>query len=174
MYAACFRFEHAAFFVMDNQIRRAIPDDVPAIHGLMREFALYEGLLDSLTVTEEILREVLFGESAFVEALVAEVDGSLGGYAMFYPHFSSFRGQAGYYLEDIYVDSGFRGRRFGERMLREVARLARERGFVRLDFQVLEWNTSAIEFYKSLGAELYDEDRHFKFTAGAFERLAAL
>lgn len=158
---------------MSIQIRPPAPDDVAAIFSLMREFALYEGLLDAHTITEPVLAETLFGADAFVESLVAEVDGELAGYALFYPHFSSFRGQAGYYLEDIYIDSSFRGHGLGERMLREVARLGKARGFVRIDFQVLEWNTPAIDFYKSFGADVNEEDRHFRFVDDAFERLAA-
>lgn len=158
---------------MSIEIRPAEPDDVTAIYSLMREFALYENLLDAHTVTEEILTETLFGPSSFVEALIANVDDAPAGYAIFYPHFSSFRGQVGYYLEDIYIDSHFRGHGLGERMLREVARHAKQKGFVRIDFLVLEWNRTAIDFYRNLGADVNDEDCHFRFVDEAFERLAA-
>ena len=114
----------------------------------------------------------MFGEGSFVEGLICDLDGETAGFAIFYPRFSSFRGQRGYYLEDIYVDSAYRGRGFGEALLREIARKGKARGFERIDFQVLEWNFAAIEFYKSLGAVIEDEDKHLKFVDEAFERLA--
>jgi ribosomal protein S18 acetylase RimI-like enzyme len=156
---------------MEPIIREASPADVAVIVSLLRDFAEFENLSEFLTITESDLTEAMFGESAFVEALICECGGSTAGFAIFYPRFSSFRGQRGYYLEDIYIDSVFRGRGLGEALLRAIARKAKRRGFERIDFQVLEWNSAAIEFYRSLGAALDDDDKHFKFVDGAFERL---
>src|SRR5947209_13592649 len=144
-------------------IRLAEPADVAAIIALMREFAVFEGLLDHFENTEERLSQILFGEGRFVNALVAEVDDRVWAYSIFYPNFASFRGQLGMYLEDIYITADYRGRGIGDAMLREVARIAARRGFERIDFQVLEWNTSAIDFYEKLGAVRDDIERHFKF-----------
>jgi ribosomal protein S18 acetylase RimI-like enzyme len=159
-----------AFFYMPI-IREAQISDVPAIISLLADFAAFENLSEYLTISEADLQEAMFGEGSFVEGLICEVDGDTAGFAIFYPRFSSFRGQRGYYLEDIYVDSAYRGRGFGEALLREIARKGKARGFQRIDFQVLEWNSAAIEFYKALGAVIEDEDKHLKFVDEAFERL---
>ncbi len=90
----------------------------------------------------------------------------------FYPNFSSFRGERGIYLEDIYIKPEFRGAGAGKLLLSEVARIAAERGFERMDFQVLDWNTPAIEFYKRLGAVCNADETHFKFSGEAFAALA--
>ena len=108
-----------------------------------------------------------------LEALVAEENGTCSGYALYYPNYASFRGQKGYYLEDLYVAAEFRGRGVGEAFLREIARRGSQRGFKRIDFQVLGWNAPAIGFYERLGAHRDETERHFKFTDVAFAQLAA-
>jgi ribosomal protein S18 acetylase RimI-like enzyme len=153
-------------------IREAETADVPVILSLLADFAAFENLSEFLTISEDDLREAMFGESSFVEGLVCEFEGQTAGFAIFYPRFSSFRGQRGYYLEDIYIDSSYRGRGFGEALLREIAKKGKARGFGRIDFQVLEWNFAAIEFYKALGAVVEDEDKHLKFVDEAFDQLA--
>ena len=157
---------------METLVREANESDVPVIISLLSDFAAFENLSEFLTITGADLHNAMFGEGAFVEGLVCEVDGSTGGFAIFYPRFSSFRGQCGYYLEDIYIGDAFRGRGLGEKLLKEIARKGKARGFKRIDFQVLEWNFAAIEFYKALGAVLDDEDKHYKFVDQAFESLA--
>lgn len=156
---------------MEPTIREALESDVPSILKLLRDFAAFENLSEYLTIGEAELYNAMFGPASFVEGLVCEVDGETAGFAIFYPRFSSFRGQTGYYLEDIYIDDAHRGRGFGEKLLQAIARKGKSRGFQRIDFQVLEWNFAAIEFYKSLGAVLDDQDKHFKFVDDAFERL---
>lgn len=158
---------------MSYEIRKTALADIPNVIRLLLEFAEYEKLLDHVDTTEEKLRRAMFGEGAFVEGLVAVVEHNLAGYAIFYPNFASFRGQPGLYLEDIYISAAHRGRGLGETMIREIARLARTRGFERIDFQVLDWNTPAIEFYKKLGAVRDETERHFKFTDEAFANLAS-
>lgn len=158
---------------MDIQIRKSTPDEVPAIVRLMREFAEYENLGDYCEITEARLFEVMFGENAFVEGLVAFHADDPVAYAMFYPYFASFRGQCGYYLEDIFVAEDFRRNGLGEAMVRIVAKLAQQRGFERIDFQVLEWNAPAVKFYEKLGAIRDDSERHFKFIDNSFNSLVA-
>ena len=158
---------------MDIQIRKSSPDEVPAIVRLMRDFAEYENLAEYCEITEQRLFEVMFGEEAFVEGLVAFHDQIPVAYAMFYPYFASFRGQCGYYLEDIFVAEDFRRNGLGEAMVKIVARLAKQRGFERIDFQVLEWNTPAVKFYEKLGAVRDDSERHFKFIDSSFTSLIA-
>lgn len=157
---------------MTLTIKNAELENIPPIIALLREFAEYENLLDFCEVTEERLKIALFGETKVAEAIVAFDGETAIGYAVFYPNFATFRGQRGFYLEDIYITKMARGRGVGEMMLKYIAKLGKECGFERIDFQVLEWNTPAVEFYKKLGAVRDDEERHFKFTDAAFEKLA--
>lgn len=147
--------------------------DVPSILALMREFAEYEELLDSFEATEERLRAAFFGDGRVAEALVAFDGARPVAYAVFYPNFATFRGQRGFYLEDIFITRDCRGQGLGEMLLRRVAQTAKARGYERIDFQVLTWNEPAIKFYESLGARRDETERHFKFTDEAFGRLAA-
>lgn len=156
---------------MDIQIRKSTPDEVPAIVRLMRDFAEYEDLGDYCDITEDGLFDVMFGDEAFVEGLVAFHQGEPVAYALFYPYFASFRGQSGYFLEDIFIAEDFRRNGLGEAMVRIIARLAKQRGFQRIDFQVLEWNTPAVKFYEKLGAIRDDSERHFKFIDNSFQSL---
>lgn len=157
---------------MSFQIETAKEKHIPAIIELMREFAEYEYLQDFLEITEEKLFEAVFGENGFVECLVATSDEKPFAYALFYLNFSSFRGQTGVYLEDIFIRKDFRKYGVGELMLKQIARIGRENGAVRMDFQVLDRNTPAINFYKKHGAVMNESERHFKFTDEAFEKLA--
>ena len=157
---------------MSIRIEKASEENIPQILALLYEFAEYEKLLDSFEVTEERLRIAFFGDGKVAEAIVA-FDGERAiGYAIFFPYFATFRGQRGIYLEDIYLTTQARGKGVGEMMLKYIAKIAKERGFERIDFQVLEWNAPAIGFYERLGAERNDEERHFKFAGEAFENLA--
>jgi ribosomal protein S18 acetylase RimI-like enzyme len=156
---------------MDMTIRAIVPGDVPDVIALVREFAAFENLSDFCEVTEESLSAAMFGDSAVTQGLIA-LDGEQAiGYAIFYPNFASFRGQRGFYLEDIYINNAYRGKGVGEAMIREIARLASARGFERIDFLVLDWNTPAVMFYQKLGALRDEDERHFKFTDSAFKKL---
>ncbi len=160
-----------ALAFMDTEIRRLDPADIPDVVALIREFADFEQLSKYCEVTEERLREALFGDDAVVEGLVALDRERIVGYALFFPNFSSFRGQRGFYLDDIYVAADYRGQRVGEAMLRRIAGIAASRGFERIDLMVLDWNKKAADFYDKLGAVRDDDERHFKFTDDAFRRL---
>jgi len=157
---------------MSLKIKKAEGKDIPMILALLREFAEYESLLDYLEVTDERLNTALFGEGAVAEAILAMNDDVAIGYAIFYPNFATFRGQRGIYLEDIYIQPAHRRGGTGEKMLRHICRLAKERGYERMDFVVLDWNTPAVNFYKKLGAEIDQQERHFKFVDEAFKDLA--
>ena len=158
---------------MQQTIRKIHPADLASVVSLMREFAAFENLLDYCTVTEERLYTAMFGENAVVEGLIALTGQTPVGYALFYPNFSSFRAQRGLYLEDIYINSEYRGFGLGATIIREIARTAASRGLERIDFMVLDWNTPAVKFYKKLGAIRDDDERHFKFTDDAFIKLAS-
>ena len=157
---------------MTLTIKKAELENIPQIIALLQEFAEYENLLDFVEITEERLKIALFGEGKTAEAIVAFDGAAAIGYAVFNPNFSTFRGQRGFYLEDIYIRKDFRKKGVGEMMLKHIAKLAETRGFERIDFLVLEWNTPAARFYKKLGAVRDEEERHFKFTDEAFQKLA--
>ncbi|MBC7899495.1 MAG: GNAT family N-acetyltransferase [Saprospiraceae bacterium] len=158
---------------MSIEIREATEQDLAGIIGLMREFAEYEKLAEYFDITEVKLSRVLFGDGTFVECLVAADGENLMAYALFYPCFASFRGESGFYLEDIFITADHRGRSVGEIMLRKIAAKAKARGYERIDFQVLDWNKPAINFYEKLGATGNFDESHFKFSGKAFENLAA-
>ena len=155
----------------DVKISRAEPEDIPAILELMREFAEFENLLDFLEITEEILHQTLFGEDSFVRCLMAHDHKKPVAYAFFFPSFSSFRGQKSVYLEDIFITEKYRQHGVGEKLLKAVAGRGKEFGAERMDFQVLQWNTPAVEFYKKHAATMDADERHFKFTDKAFAKL---
>ena len=157
---------------MNLRIQTADEKNIPAIIELMREFAEYENLLGYLEITEEKLYEAMFGKNGFVECLIAFGDEKPVAYALYYLSFASFRGQFGIYLEDIYITENYRQLGLGEMMLRQIARIGKENGAVRMDFQVLDWNAPAINFYKKHGAEMNESERHFKFSDEAFDKLA--
>ena len=139
---------------------------------MIREFAAFENLSEFCEVTAESLTDALFGANACVEGLLAfSGDESAIGYALFYENYASFRGQRGFYLEDLYVKPAFRGRKIGEAFLKRIAEIAASRNFRRIDFLVLDWNEPAIKFYGKLGAVRDESERHFKFTDEAFEKL---
>lgn len=134
------------------EVRAATPGDLAAVWQLMHGLAEYERMTEIITGTPERLGEALFGEQSFVQALVAESEGHLLGYALFYPTFSSFRTRSRLWLEDLFVEPGARGTGTGRALLASLARLALARGHERIDWHVLDWNTPAIAFYEHLGA----------------------
>jgi ribosomal protein S18 acetylase RimI-like enzyme len=161
------------FSFMNVIITAARPDHIPEIIRLMREFAEYEKLLQFCEVTEERLRDAMFGPGAFVKGLIAAKDQKLIGYALAYRSFASFRGQRGYFLEDLYVSGDARGTGIGEALIRAVARMARADGAERLDLLVLKWNEPARRFYKRLGGREGDDEAHYRFLENAFDGLAS-
>lgn len=157
---------------MNFNIRKAAETDVSQIIALLREFAEFENLSEYCETTEEKLLDAMFGTKAFVEGLIAFDKETPIGYAIFYPNFASFRGHRGVYLEDIFIKPDYRGKGIGEAMLKRIARIGAVGGAVRMDFQVLDWNESAIKFYENFGAEMDESERHFKFTDEAFLNLS--
>ena len=158
---------------MSVRITTIIENDVADVVSLMREFAAYENLSEYCTVTEERLSAAMFGDSSIIEGLIAFADDGAIAYALFYPSFSSFRGERGLFLEDIYITEEYRRHNLGEEMLCEIARIAKQRGCERIDFHVLDRNTPAVKFYLKHGAERNTDERHFKFAGEAFLSLAS-
>ena len=158
---------------MGITIRVATENDIPAVISLIHEFAAFEELSDFCEVDKSRLSIAMFGAGGFVQGLIAEDGERPVGYALYFRNFSSFRGQRGFYLDDIYVTEAYRGQGVGEMMLRKIARHATSEGLERIDFLVLDWNTPAAGFYRKLGAIHDPEERHYKFTDDAFRRLAS-
>ncbi|MEU0393368.1 GNAT family N-acetyltransferase [Streptomyces sp. NPDC006208] len=155
-------------------IRTAVPADVPVIHAMVRELADYEKALDEARASEEQLREALFGERPAAFAHVAVTDeGEVAGFALWFLNFSTWRGVHGIYLEDLYVRPSLRGGGYGKALLTELARICVERGYERLEWSVLDWNTPSINFYKSLGARPQDEWTVYRLTDEALTALGA-
>jgi GNAT superfamily N-acetyltransferase len=146
------------------RIRPAIIHDVPAIANFIRKLAEYEKLSHAVNVTEDLLREHLFGRKPAAEVLIAELDGHEVGFALFFQNYSTFVGRPGIWLEDLFVLPEFRGKGAGKALLTAVARLAAQRNCGRLEWAVLDWNSPAIEFYKSVGARPLDDWTIFRMT----------
>jgi GNAT superfamily N-acetyltransferase len=137
-------------------LRAAEEADVPAIFGLIGELADYERLRSQMVGSAAALRRHLFGEPRFAQALMAEWDGSVAGFALYFFNYSTFLCQPGLYLEDLFVRPEFRGRGIGLNLLRRLEQLAHEAGCGRLEWSVLDWNQSAIDFYREFGAQPHE------------------
>jgi GNAT superfamily N-acetyltransferase len=153
-------------------LRSATAADVPQILAYIQGLAEYEKLSHACVATEESLRQTLFGPRPYAEVILGEFDGKPAGFALFFHNYSTFRAAPGIYLEDLYVLPERRGHGVGKALLKELAKLAVERGCARLEWSVLDWNTPAIDFYKSLGAEPQDEWTIFRVTGQALSDLA--
>jgi GNAT superfamily N-acetyltransferase len=153
-------------------VRPVRPDDVPAVVGLVRELADYEKALHEVRLTEEQLTGVLFGDSPALFGHVVELDGQIVGIALWFLNFSTWRGTHGVYLEDLYVSPKHRGSGLGKELLRTLAAVCVERGYSRLEWSVLDWNTPSIEFYKAAGAVPLDEWTVFRLTDDALTAFA--
>jgi GNAT superfamily N-acetyltransferase len=157
---------------MNATLRSATIDDAPTIAGLIRELAVYEKLEDQARATADDLARHLFGDRPAAEVILAEVAGEAVGFALFFSNFSTFRGQPGIYLEDIFVRLEFRGQGIGKALLAKVARIAVDRGCGRLEWSVLDWNQPSIDFYRSQGAVPMDEWTVFRVADEALLLLA--
>jgi len=158
---------------MAATIRAATPADVGAVHALMYELAEFEKLTHLFTGTADGLADALFGARPAAEALVAEDDGRIVGYALFFHNYSTFLSRRGLYLEDLYVQPSQRGTGLGTAMLRALAAIAVERGCARFEWTVLDWNKPAIGFYEKLGASVLPDWRVVRMAGEALEKLAA-
>ena len=157
----------------DFLLRAAEPRDVNAIVGLIGELAEFEKLSHLLQVTPETLHPHLFGERPVVEAQVAQLDGEVVGFALFFTNFLTFLSKPGLYLEDIYVRPALRGRGIGEALLSRLAAIAVERGYGRFEWSVLDWNSNAIRFYEKMGATVLPDWRLCRITGDALQRFGA-
>ncbi|HXN10259.1 MAG TPA: GNAT family N-acetyltransferase [Steroidobacteraceae bacterium] len=138
------------------RLRAAEAADVPVIHQLIGELADFERLRHQMRGDPQDLRRHLFGEPPFAEVLLAEWDGEIGGFALYFFNYSTFLCRPGLYLEDLFVRPALRGRGLGAALLRAVELRAMERGCGRLEWAVLDWNQGAIEFYRRFGARPHE------------------
>lgn len=155
---------------MALRLRRAGPGDSGLVLALIRELADYEKLGHEVDATEAMIEAAL--SSATTHCEIAEWNGELAGQALWFTNFSTFRGRSGLYLEDLYVRAAFRGRGIGKALLAHLARECGVRGWPRMEWVVLDWNQSAIDFYRSLGAEIAGDWRLCRLDGEALTALA--
>ncbi|RKT85479.1 L-amino acid N-acyltransferase YncA [Saccharopolyspora antimicrobica] len=154
-------------------IRRATEADVPAMVELVHELALYEKAPELCHLTEQQLSAALFGPDPALFGHVAEVDGAVVGLALWFLNFSTWEGVHGIYLEDLFVQPQQRGSGLGKALLQALAKECVDRGYARLEWQVLDWNKPAIDFYKAAGAIPMDEWTVFRLTGDPLRAFSA-
>lgn len=154
------------------KVRQARINDVPEIFNLIRALAEYEKLSHQVTGTAADLQEHLFGDRLYAESIVAESDGKIVAFALFFANYSTFLTKPGVYLEDLFVLPDYRRRGIGKAMLSYLGKLAIDRDAGRLEWSVLDWNESAIAFYQSMGAEVLPDWRTCRVTGKALSKLS--
>ena len=137
-------------------IRKATPNDTPTIFDLIKKLSVYEKMENEVITSVEELRENIFSKN-FSKVLLAEEEGKPVGFALYFFNFSTFVGKPGLYLEDLFVEPEYRGKGYGKKLFVELAKIALKENCGRMEWSVLNWNTTAIEFYKSLQAKPMDE-----------------
>jgi len=152
-------------------IREATPADVPAIMQLIHDLAEYEKAPQEVETNEVEIAAALFADQPKVFAHVIDLDGEVIGMAIWFLNFSTWLGKHGIYLEDLYVKPKYRGRGYGLAILKFLAALCVQRGYGRFQWWVLDWNTPAIEFYKSQGAIAMDEWTVYRVSGEALKTL---
>ncbi len=157
---------------MSLNIRRARPDEAGLVLSLVRELAEYEKLSHEVEATEAGIGEALFTANPRLFCDIAEWNGEVAGFAVWFINFSTFSGRSGIYLEDLFVRPALRGNGIGKALLSHLAQECVANGWSRLQWAVLDWNTPSIEFYKSLGAVLMDEWTICKVAGPALTALA--
>jgi GNAT superfamily N-acetyltransferase len=158
---------------LEFRIQPATAGDIPVILSLIKGLAEYEKLSHEVVATEESLRESLFGQRRVAEVILGSAGAEAVGFAVFFHNYSTFLGGPGIYLEDLFVLPQWRRRGLGTQLLRYIAQQAVARGCGRLEWSVLDWNETAIDFYKKLGARAMDEWTVYRVTGDALKRLAS-
>src|SRR5580693_6044669 len=157
---------------MDPLVRPATSADIPQILTFIRALAAYEREPEAVTATEADLLRDGFGPNPYYFCLIAEHDGRPAGFAFYFFDYSTWLGRPGLYLEDLFVHPEFRGLGVGKALLQRVAAIAVEKGCARMKWEVLDWNTPAIDFYAAMGAEFMDTWRNVRVSGEALARLA--
>ena len=157
---------------MPLTIRDATRDDAPQILAFIRALAEYEREPDAVNATVDDLLRDGFGPQPFYRCLMAELDQKPVGFALYFFNYSTWLGRPGLYLEDLFVPPDLRGKGIGKALLQRVAQIAVENHCPRLQWEVLDWNTPAIDFYRAMGAEFLDEWRNVRVSGDALLALA--
>lgn len=157
---------------MDIQIRTATREDAPLILEMIIELAVYEKARHEVKASVTDIENSLFAPDSKTEALLCCVDGKPAGYAVFFTSYSTWLGNNGIYLEDLYVSPEYRGAGAGKKLLKHIAKLAFERQCQRLEWSVLDWNQPAIDFYQSIGAQPQDEWVRYRMDAETIAKFA--
>lgn len=153
-------------------IRPARVEDCEQILSLIMELAVYEKLADQVVATPQVLAHTLFGPRPYAEVLLAEMQGKVVAYALFFYSFSTFIGRPGLYLEDIYVQPAWRHQGIGRAMMTRVAQIAVDSQCARFEWSVLDWNEPSIAFYRSIGAEPMNGWTQQRLSGQALQQLA--
>lgn len=151
-------------------IRNATPQDTEIIYDFIRKMAIYEKLESEMDTSVEALHQALFVEHQ-AEVVIGEENGQAVGFALFFHNFSTFKGQRGLYLEELFIEQEHRGKGYGKALLLHLVQIAVERKCRRMDWLVLDWNAPSIAFYKSLGAIPLDDWTVFRLTETQLHRL---
>ncbi len=154
-------------------IRNATPEDIPLILEFIRELAEYERAPEQAVARPEDLLRDGWGPEPKFRVVIAEWQGAPAGFALFFYNYSTWQGRAGIYLEDLFVRPQFRGKGIGKALLVHLAQIAVRENCGRFQWQVLDWNTPSIDFYKSLGAVVMQEWLTMRVEGDALDRLAA-
>jgi GNAT superfamily N-acetyltransferase len=157
---------------MNASLRPTTAADIANLHRLMRDFAAYEKLEHRFKISEASLHDVLFGAKPMLESMLADVEGTTIGFALWYFQFGTFSGRCGLFVEDIYIEPTHRGGGIGLALFRHMARVALARDCVQMEWNVLDWNTPAIEFYRRIGAKPIEGWIPQRLTGGALIALA--
>ena len=155
-------------------IRTARSDEASIILKLIKDLAEYEKAPDEVEASESEIIETIFAENPKVFCDFLEVDGDIAGMAIWFLNYSTWQGKHGIYLEDLYVKPEYRGRGYGKALLQHLANICNERGYGRFQWWVLDWNSPAIEFYRSLGAEAMSEWTVYRVSGEPLRRLGEL
>lgn len=153
-------------------IRTATIEDSEEILALIYELALYEKAPEEAKATKEQIIDSFFSHDPKVFCEIVEEGGAVAGFAIWFLNYSTWQGKHGIYLEDLYVRPEYRGRGFGKALLQHLAGICEEKGYGRFQWWVLDWNTPAIDFYKSLGAQAMDEWTVYRVSGDALTSLA--
>lgn len=152
-------------------IRSARSEESTVILQLIKDLAEYEKAPDQVEATEWDLKATIFGKEPKVFCDVVEVDGEIAGMAIWFLNYSTWQGKHGIYLEDLFIKPEYRGSGYGKALLKHLAKICDEKGYGRFQWWVLDWNSPAIEFYRSLGAVAMDEWTVYRVSGDALKEL---
>jgi len=158
--------------VSNTEIRQATVNDAALIHRFITELAIYEKAEHEVLTTESDIRESLFGNGSTTKALICNIDNVPVGFAVYFFSYSTWLGKHGLFLEDLYVSPEARGSGAGKALLRHLAKITVSKNCGRFEWNVLDWNEPAIQFYKSLGAKPQDQWIGYRLVGQALEDLA--